>query len=184
MVSGGGALIEVSGRAAPSLEGLRVTANGRDVTTAFRVDAVRQSLVGLVDGLRLGPNAVEARRGGRTARLDLINHPIEGPILSGEHLKPFVCNTAQSGLGEPLDANCSAPTRVEYFYRSTAAPAGEPRGGRDCRRSRGIQAVRSVRTSADRSRNDNHDGRAHGPIHRARGIRHHQPCHLPHRDSR
>ena len=52
----------------------------------------------------------------------MTNHPITGPILSGEHLKPFVCNTVQAGLGEPLDADCSAPTKVEHFYKSSATP--------------------------------------------------------------
>jgi hypothetical protein len=122
LVSGGDALLEVAGT--PSMDGLRVIVNGRDVTPSFRADTLRGSVVGLVDGLRLGANTAEVRRGGRTARLELVNHPIEGPILSGEHLKPFVCQTSQSGLGEPLDANCSVATRVEYFYRSaTAKPA-------------------------------------------------------------
>jgi hypothetical protein len=120
LVSGGNALVEIAGDV-PTVDGLRVTANGRDVTSAFRTDAARQSIIGLVEGLPLGASTLEVRHGGRTARLALVNHPIQGPVLSGAHLTPFVCQTVQSGLGEPLDANCSAPTRVEYFYRSTTA---------------------------------------------------------------
>src|SRR5262249_19551004 len=59
-----------------------------------------------------------------SSTLDLINHPITGPIVSGEHLKPFTCMTSESGLGEPLDADCSARTKVEYFYRSNATAEG------------------------------------------------------------
>jgi hypothetical protein len=119
MVSGGDTLIEIVGGSAAT--GLTVTLNGQDVTAAFTPHASRRSLVGLVTGLRLGANTLEARRGPRVARLQITNHPLEGPIVSGEHMTPFVCQTAQSGLGEPLDANCTAATRVDYFYKSNAA---------------------------------------------------------------
>jgi hypothetical protein len=65
---------------------------------------------------------IEARRGSASARLPLTNYPITGPIVSGPHLTPFVCHTVQSGLGDPLDENCSATAKVEYFYRSTLPP--------------------------------------------------------------
>src|SRR6185503_6519356 len=55
--------------------------------------------------------------------LTVVNHPITGPVLYSPHQTPFICETQASGLGEPLDADCSAATKVEYFYRSTAAPA-------------------------------------------------------------
>jgi Tannase-like family of unknown function (DUF6351) len=113
MVSGNNALVQIS---APAIESLTVTLNGQDITGIFRADAGK--VVGLVENLRLGKNSIEAKRAGRTARLEITNHPITGPIVSGEHLKPFVCTTVLSGLGEPLDANCSAPTKIEYFYRA------------------------------------------------------------------
>jgi hypothetical protein len=119
MVSGGDALIEIK---VPAVDGLTVTLNGQEVTRAFEANAARQSVVGLVEGLKVGANRIEARRGSRSARLDLTNYPITGPIVSGEHLKPFLCSTTQSGLGEPLDEDCSAPTKVEYFYRSSTPP--------------------------------------------------------------
>jgi hypothetical protein len=115
MVSGGDALVQI----APPGSGLSVTVNGQDATNSFREDGGR--VVGLLEQLREGKNIVEARRGGRSTRLEIINHPITGPIVSGEHLKPFVCRTVESGLGEPLDANCSAAARIEYFYRTNAA---------------------------------------------------------------
>ena len=116
MVSGGNALVQVTPR-----DGVTVSVNGQDITNVFRDDGTR--LVGLVERLREGKNTLVARRGGRTTRLDVTNHPITGPIVSGEHLKPFVCRTVESALGEPLDENCSAPTKVEYFYRTNAATA-------------------------------------------------------------
>lgn len=124
MVSGNNALVHIS---APTTESLSVTLNGQDITGAFKAEGGK--LVGLVANLRVGKNRLEARRGGTTARLDITNHPITGPIVSGEHLKPFVCNTVESGLGEPLDANCTAATKIEYFYRagSVFKPLPTPR---------------------------------------------------------
>jgi hypothetical protein len=68
-----------------------------------------------------------------------------GPVISGPHEQPFICETEKftlmSGgtLGKPLDANCSVVTRVDYVYKSTnpAAPAG-----RWPRRRHGLQATR------------------------------------------
>jgi hypothetical protein len=122
MVSGGEALVEIK-TAAPAQK-VEVKLNGRDVSHAFHRDLSRNSLVGLVQGLRAGNNTVTAKAGSQSARLQLVNHPITGPILSGEHLKPYACNTEESGLGNPLDADCSAATKIEYFYRSNSTPDG------------------------------------------------------------
>ena len=104
MVSGGDSLIEIKTAATK----IQAALNGRDVSKAFHADAARGSLVGLVDGLKDGANTLVVKAGGESATLRLVNHPITGPIVSGEHLKPFVCQTVESGLGEPLDADCSA----------------------------------------------------------------------------
>jgi hypothetical protein len=113
MVSGGDVLVEIR----PAAKVI-VTLNGRDVSSAFHADTARGSLVGLVDGLQNGANSLTAKSGPDSATLRLVNHSITGPIVSGEHLKPFVCTTVESGLGEPLDSDCSAKTKVEYFYRN------------------------------------------------------------------
>jgi hypothetical protein len=137
-VSGGDALIRVDGR---RLDDLRVLRNGSDVTDAF--EPRQGELVGLVDGLRLGRNRISVYddRGRRVASATLENHPIEGPIFSGPHQRPFVCKTIQAGLGEPVVDNqagdgfrvlapdgstagwsrdCTARTQVDWLYRSTA----------------------------------------------------------------
>ena len=113
LVSGGDALVEVAATPSPAL---RVTVNDRDVTAAFRERRPGTSH-GLVEGLVEGRNVLRAMVGSATSQIELINHPIAGPIVSGPHIAPFVCMTQESGLGEPQDDNCSAPTRVEYFYR-------------------------------------------------------------------
>src|SRR5205823_1679351 len=82
------------------------------------------SLLGRVEGLRLGRNTLEILVGSkRRARLELINHPITGPIFSGPHQKPFICQTEEVGLGPAQDAECSAKTVVNYFYKSTQSEA-------------------------------------------------------------
>ena len=115
MVSGGSALVQLSG---PPLDGVHVLLNGKDVTGAFRPGRPG-TLMGRVEDLKLGANVVEAKAGGSRARLRLVNHPIAGPVFSGPHQQPFVCQTEFSGLGKAVDADCNAPTRVEYFYKST-----------------------------------------------------------------
>ena len=93
MVTGGDVLVKVARHAT-----LRV--NGR-------VDS-RRGRTRLVTGLRDGRNVLTAGR----ARLTVVNHPITGPVFSGPHEQPFVCETEAAGLGAPLDADCSVATRT------------------------------------------------------------------------
>ena len=116
MVTGGNALIEVSGVTRDSLQ---ATVNGREVTHAFRRPAGSASLIALLDGLQVGTNTLEAADGKKSARIELLNHPRTGPVISGPHQEPFVCETERAGLGPPTDKHCSIETRVEHFYRTT-----------------------------------------------------------------
>jgi hypothetical protein len=122
-VSGGSALVEIAGTAtAKSI----VKLNGKDVTRAFRAGH-GGTLIGLLQGLGHEKSTIEVRAGNQRARLDVTNHPITGPVFSGPHQMPFLCETESAGLGQPLDTNCSAKTKVEYFYKSTHPPAeGSP----------------------------------------------------------
>ncbi|HEY8538592.1 MAG TPA: DUF6351 family protein [Steroidobacteraceae bacterium] len=132
-VSGGDALVEVVAPGVTRASQLRVTLNGTDVTAKFAQQGEPGKFRGLVDSLRLGENELVAAaqaEGYAEAKLTLTNYPITGPILSGPHLTPYECRTVESGLGEPLDANCSAQQKIEYFYRATdntfkPLPAGE-----------------------------------------------------------
>lgn len=127
MVTGGNALVEISGATADSVT---VTLNGQDVSEAFHPDPEPGKRIGKVEGLELGKNILRANAAGRQAELELVNHPATGPVFSGPHQTPFICQTEAAGLGPPLDADCSAKTLVEYFYKSTdpeAAPDGTDR---------------------------------------------------------
>lgn len=118
-VSGGDVLVEIEGAAAGAK--LDVKLNGQDVRASFDFDTEHQTYRGLVKGLKLGANTLTAKAGSRTAKLELNNHPITGPMVAGEHLSPFVCKTEEAGLGKPLDADCSAATKIQYFYRTKDA---------------------------------------------------------------
>ena len=127
LVSGGDALVEVRAAAGIRPGQLTLTLNGKDVTGRLDADGESGRYRGLVEGLTLGENTLAAKlKSPRAdASLKVTNHPITGPILSGPHLKPYECNTVESGLGPALDANCSAPRKISHLYR-TADNAFKP----------------------------------------------------------
>ena len=133
-VSGGDAVIEVRAPRYVRLSDLVVRLNGRDVTAQFTADAAGHRLTGLLTGLLLGKNqlTVSGRRHHRHQHfetLEITNHPIHGEIF-GPHQRPWVCETAASGVGAPPTSGpCVAATKYEWFYRSTGGallplPAG------------------------------------------------------------
>lgn len=117
-ITGGDALVgvELPDNVEPS--GLTVTVDDRDVTQAFE-EGRGADLVGLVDSLDPGDSLIEAQHEALsgTASLEVTNHPIEGSVFSGPHQEPFVCRTSEAGLGPPTDEDCSAPTKVQYYYQ-------------------------------------------------------------------
>ena len=125
LISGGDAL--VAARLAPGTDAaaVRVTLNGSDITSSF---AVRENgqYQGLVTGLVEGENLLRARLpDGSGHEITIKNHPIGGPVFSGEQIQPWLCRTtAQTGttpaLGAAVDEKCNAAAPVvEHFYRST-----------------------------------------------------------------
>lgn len=122
-VSGGEVLVQIAIPRAVAPDRVSITLNGRDVRSAFRAGSPESVLLGLVSGLSVGSNQLEAAApGAGRAQLTLVNHPGTGPVISGPHQSPFVCETEAFGLGPALDSNCSVKARVDYFYR-TRVPA-------------------------------------------------------------
>lgn len=121
MVSGDDSLVEVAIPPGEDPSGLTVEVNGVDRTTDFAtMNGDPHRLRGLVDGLAAGENRVVASLPGYPDRtLILVDHPTTGPVLSGPWQQPFACTTEANDLGPPLDANCFAPTRTVYRYRTT-----------------------------------------------------------------
>lgn len=136
LVSGGDVLVRV---AIPAGAKPAVRLNGRDVSADFRVDPDGRAMTALLTGLRLGKNVLSASSamGRGSSSLTITNHSISGPLFSGPHQQPFLCETETFNLpviggtlGVPLDANCSIATRVDYLYRATDGtfkPLADPR---------------------------------------------------------
>ena len=152
LVSGGDALVEVVLPAGVAPATVRVRVNGADATAAFAVRE-NGRFMGVVEGLADGDNDVQAfvdPASGATFRprasLTITNHPIGGPVFSGAQLQPWVCarpaatpvsvtvpgtslsatvNSRASGLRDgPLDAQCNATTRRDFFYQPTDRQGG------------------------------------------------------------
>jgi hypothetical protein len=135
-VSGGDVLVSVALPAGTQASAVRLALNGSDITSALRADTAGRTLMALVKGLNDVSNALVATAGKATAKLTVVNHPVAGPVISGPHETPFICETEKFNLmsggvaSKALDADCSISTRVDYVYKSTApaAPAGRGRG--------------------------------------------------------
>jgi hypothetical protein len=125
-VSGGDVLVSVTFPAGVQAPNVRLTLNGSDVTSSLRPVRVERTLMALVKGLADGNNTLVASAGNANARLTVVNHPQAGPVISGPHEQPFICETDKFTLlsggvaGKALDADCSIATRVDYVYKSTA----------------------------------------------------------------
>lgn len=117
-VTGGDVLMAVRGL--DEADTLRVTRNGADVTDAF-TRGEDGEWTGLVSGLAEGVNTIAAEARGpagvRSAALEVDNHPVSGPVISGPHQEPFFCRSEDAGLGPALDENCSFEPKVQWFAR-------------------------------------------------------------------
>src|SRR3954453_16153011 len=113
LVSGRNALVAVDLPAGVSPSTVKMRLGPRNVTSAF-AQRPNGRFEGLVTGLADGPNVLTAlTRGGQSAQITLVNHPIGGPVFSGPQVKPWQC---QDGA---QDEQCNAPTTYEYQYKSS-----------------------------------------------------------------
>jgi hypothetical protein len=141
-VSGGDARIHVRA-ARGQRDKIELVLNGRRVDVAL--EEVDDGLEGVVSGLRVGHNLLEARH--RRAHhsswhardaIWLTNWPITGPMFTGPQQTPFVCTATQFNLQPNVDSatvpgyrvtnaqgetigysrNCSIDTFVTYLYRA------------------------------------------------------------------
>jgi hypothetical protein len=121
-VSGGAARVRVDVPRRVPVDSVRVAVNGHDVTGNLAPDG--HALEGVVRDLPEGASTLTATARHDRTSLRLVNHPITGPMFSGPKQPDFFCSTPEhlAGFdltGPFLDANCSLPTRVDYYYRST-----------------------------------------------------------------
>lgn len=129
MISGGDVLIRVPVPAGLSAADLSLRLDDTDISDRFTFTRDGQ-LIARLKGLQLGSAMFEAWVGDQMAgTVKLVNHPLSGPVFSGPHETPFVCQTAEfklpggEPLGEPLDEHCSVRTRVDYVYRPATPDA-------------------------------------------------------------
>lgn len=134
LVSGGDVMLEIVLPPNGTAQGLSVTVDGRDVSSAFR-EVGGGRLRGVVTGLAVGNNVITANtQNTRPASLTVTNAPRHGPVLSGPQVKPFYCATPvqqvvngneparnASGLSGTPDANCNIDSEFKLYYRTTTA---------------------------------------------------------------
>ena len=134
-VSGGDVLVQVRLPHYARQKDLVIRLNGRDVSNAFVADGSRK-LRALLTGLREGRNTVTVGAKHHHhqhvyEKLEITNYPSSGEIF-GPHQRPWICETEASGLGAPpASGPCAAPTKYEWFYRTTAGtfqPLANPGG--------------------------------------------------------
>ena len=113
LISAGDALVAVRIPRGVRPGQVRVAVDGRDVTRRFGVrDDGRY--VGLVQGLELGRNVVEATApGARSDRAVIVNHLNGGPVFTGPQARHYRCQESAR------DARCNEPATYDLLYRST-----------------------------------------------------------------
>ncbi len=116
IVVGGEALVEV---AAVSTLMPSVRLNNQPVEARFVANEAAGIWRAVISGLAVGDNTIEAMVGEHSATLAVRNYPVEGPIIIGPHLHPWVLTTEENGLGTPLDEYGNAPARITYHYMNT-----------------------------------------------------------------
>jgi hypothetical protein len=120
-VTGGDVVVSITppdgSTADPSTTTLAV--NGKDVGRVGWAKDKADRTVAFVTDLKDGSNEITARLGDQSATLTVTNHATTGPLFSGPALPMPVCSTEAYGLGPATDANCSAPTKTTWRYKST-----------------------------------------------------------------
>ncbi len=121
LISGGDALVEILLPGGIDTRQISVMLNDTDVSNRFARHAVSGRFLGLVNGLTLGENRLAVYSDSRQAddTLTIINHPISGPVFSGEQVQPWICQTEASGFSSPLDEHCNVAPQYEYYYKSS-----------------------------------------------------------------
>src|SRR5699024_5636927 len=105
-----------------SAANLTITLNGQSVTGRFQKTALYgggNAIVGRLENLEEGNNTLKvAGPKGESVTKTLTDFPRSGPIFSDLHQKPFFCQFQSFGLAATGQSECSAATKVDYFYLS------------------------------------------------------------------
>jgi hypothetical protein len=125
-VAGSAVLVAVDGPGADRPGAVKLTLDGHDVTTESSPTVSDERTLALVTGLTPGEHEIVAKVDDSTASATVTAFASSGPIVAGPQAPLPVCTTEQFGLGPPLDANCSADTKVTWWYASDAPKSSSP----------------------------------------------------------
>ena len=131
MITGGDVLVRVELPPGVSADMVSVEVAARDVTGQFRARG-EGALEGLVTDLSPGPSLLSVSiEDSVPLQLQLVSHPLTGPVFSGPHQQPFVCQTEQFELpsgetvGAALDDDCTMTRRgPAQAARGPGGPTG------------------------------------------------------------
>ena len=136
LISGSDVLVQIDLPEGTNPDKVLVNLNGSNVADMFTSSLDNHHLEGLITGLNPGENALQAKINNNSKGLDatitLTNYPITGPIVSGPHQSPYVCQTEQfklpdgTTLGPAIDNNCSIKPRIDYVYFSESEQDFKP----------------------------------------------------------
>lgn len=114
MASGGDSLVQALVPPSGDPADLTVALDGQDVTSRFRAVPGNERRLRALLGLSGGGTVTAALPGRTRAKLLIVDHSVNGPILSGIRQVPFVCETP-GGAIDPGD--CNTTVKAEYRYR-------------------------------------------------------------------
>lgn len=126
-VTGNDVLVDVT----PELDASEINASvASNILTVNRVAGVAGKTRLLISALMLGENTVHLSgiSAGTPVSGDLqvINHMKSGPLFSGPHQDPYICQTDAAGLGPATDTNCAVASMIRYYYMSSNSGAFYP----------------------------------------------------------
>lgn len=106
--------------------------NGTDVSAQLKASSTPNHYTALIGGVVPGTNTLVVGQAGVTNAVSFTAYPASGPIISGPHQTPFVCQTSTfllpdgTTFGAPTDADCNAATKITYLYLKTGGTALVP----------------------------------------------------------
>ncbi|HEV2981966.1 MAG TPA: DUF6351 family protein [Solirubrobacteraceae bacterium] len=120
LISGPEALASVALPANVAPSSVKVTLNGKNVTSEFALRP-NGSFEGLVTGLKLGKDVLAAKaRRAKAGQVAISDHPIGGPVTAGPQVRPWRCKNAH-----PTDAQCDEAPTYTYKYKNAATGSFE-----------------------------------------------------------
>jgi hypothetical protein len=110
MATGGDLLVSVE---ADEVD--EVLVGGEPVEVAFESTGEGNS-IGLVTGLPEGSSTVEVRTPEGSGEIEVVDHPLNGPVFSGDRIPMTVCTTQNFGLTAAEPPECMADTVVTFGW--------------------------------------------------------------------